>query len=86
VGALEHIHPEESRIFDEMVRVGREVLAIEPKGKVSHRHFPHDIPTVFTSRGLELVWSTWMGELDRLDVGKAMHPYTAYRFAPAGTP
>ena len=84
MAVLEHIHPDESRIFDEMVRVSRDVLAIEPKGKVSHRHFPHDIPTVFTSRGLELVSSTWMGEFDHLDVGKAMHPYTAYRFAPPG--
>ncbi|HEU4426202.1 MAG TPA: class I SAM-dependent methyltransferase [Pilimelia sp.] len=80
MAVLEHIHPDHSMVFDEIARVGRSVLAIEPPGGVSHRQFPHDIPKVFTARGLCLVSSRSMADFPKTADDKAIAKYSAFRF------
>lgn len=80
MAVIEHIHPDESSVFDHMVRLGTEVLAIEPKGRRTHRQFPHDVVDLFTSRGMTQVSETWMGEFKEEGIFEAMQHYTAYRF------
>lgn len=81
MAVLEHIHPDHSTVFDEIVRIGRSVLAIEPSGGVSHRQFPHDIPKVFTSRGLRLVSARSMADFPETARDKAIAKYFAFRFS-----
>jgi hypothetical protein len=80
MAVLEHIHPAHSVVFDEMVRIGRCVLAIEPTGRTSHRQYPHDIPTVFGDRGMRLVCSPRMADLLDTKRDKALATFFAYRF------
>ncbi len=81
MAVIEHIHPDEAHVFDEMVRVGHDVLAIEPEDRLTHRQFPHDIPKIFTSRGLTLLASTPMGTFEENAKDSSMDKYTAYRFS-----
>jgi SAM-dependent methyltransferase len=81
MAVIEHIHPDESHVFDEMVRVGHDVLAIEPENRLTHRQFPHDVPEIFTARGLTLVASTPMGSFEENANDSSMDKYTAHRFS-----
>lgn len=80
MAVLEHIHPDESTVFDNMARIGSQVLAIEPEGRLSHRQFPHDIPRVFTARGLTMVSNKSMADFPSNAHDKTIHAYNAYRF------
>jgi len=81
MAVLEHIHPAHSVVFDEMVRVGRSILAIEPTGRKSHRQYPHDIPKIFGDRGMRLVSSPRMADLLDTNRDTALATFFAYRFA-----
>ncbi len=80
MAVLEHIHPDESTVFDDMARIGKQVLAIEPKGRLSHRQFPHDIQKVFGDRGLTMVSDRSMAEFPSCKADKTIHAFNAYRF------
>jgi hypothetical protein len=67
-----------------MVRVGKEVLTIEPEPRISHRQFPHDVPAVFKARGLELVSAKPMSEFLSNASDPAIQAYTAWRFRRPG--
>jgi SAM-dependent methyltransferase len=85
MAVLEHIHPDESSVFDDMARIGKQVLAIEPQGRLSHRQFPHDIPAVFRDRGLTMVSQRSMADFPVNANDKTIHVFNAYRFErPAG--
>jgi SAM-dependent methyltransferase len=81
MAVLEHIHPDESAVFDHMVRVGKEVLAIEPPGRLTHRTFPHDIQDVFESRGLKQQWARSMKDFPSNAKDWSIHKYVGRRFA-----
>lgn len=81
MAVLEHIHPDESGVFDDMARIGKHVLAIEPKGRLSHRQFPHDIPKVFAERGLTLVSDKSMADFPSNANDPTMKAFYAFRFA-----
>jgi SAM-dependent methyltransferase len=81
MAVLEHIHPDESSVFDDMARIGKHVLAIEPKGRLSHRQFPHDIPKVFAERGLTLVSDKSMADFPSNANDPTMKAFYAFRFA-----
>jgi SAM-dependent methyltransferase len=81
MAVLEHIHPDESSVFNDIARIGKHVLAIEPKGRLSHRQFPHDVPKEFGDRGLKLMSEKPMGDFPSEANDKAMHAFYAYRFA-----
>jgi SAM-dependent methyltransferase len=80
MAVLEHIHPDESSVFDDMARIGKQVLAIEPVGRLSHRQFPHDIPKEFGDRGLIMVSDKSMAEFPSNALDKTIHAFNAYRF------
>jgi len=63
-----------------MVRVGKSVLAIEPPGRTSHRQYPHDVPEIFASRGLEMVSSKPMSEFAATANDSGIKIFSAYRF------
>lgn len=82
MAVLEHIHPSSSVVFDEIARLGREVLAIEPRGHSSRRQHPHDVPALFESRGFRLVSATPMSEMPETADDPYLGPdYVAWRFA-----
>lgn len=81
MAVLEHIHPSSSVVFDEMVRVGREILAIEPRGSASHRQHPHDIVELFVSPGMLLVSEAEMSDLPETSRDPALVGYVAWRFS-----
>ena len=81
MAVIEHIHPDEAHVFDEMVRIAHDVLAIEPENRLTHRQFPHDVPEIFTSRGLTLVDSTPMGSFEENANDSSMKYYTGHRFS-----
>lgn len=62
MAVLEHIHPDSKVVFDRIAQIGSAVLAIEPKGSLSHRTFPHDVPALFVARGMRLVREKALGE------------------------
>lgn len=80
MAVLEHIHPDESSVFDDMTRIGKQILAIEPPGSKSHRQFPHDIPKVFGDRGMKLVSKRNMGEFESNAGEETIKRFDAYRF------
>ena len=80
MAVIEHIHPDESQVFDEMIRIGRQILAIEPPGGRSHRQFPWNVPQVFTSRGMKLVSSRPMAEFPSIAGDEAIQVFVASRF------
>lgn len=80
MAVLEHIHPDSAVVFDEVVRIGRSVLAIEPNGVSSHRQFPHDVPKIFRSRGLKLVSSRSMADFPSTADDRTIAKYIASRF------
>lgn len=80
MAVLEHIHPDESSVFDDIARIGKQVLAIEPAGRLSHRQFPHDIPKEFGDRGLIMVSDKSMAEFPSNALDTTMHAFKAYRF------
>ena len=80
MAVLEHIHPDESTVFDDMARIGKHVLAIEPEGRLSHRQFPHDVPKEFGDRGLTMVSNKPMGEFPSNAGDKTIYAFNAYRF------
>lgn len=80
MAVIEHIHPSSTHVFDEIVRVGRSVLAIEPPGRTSHRQYPHDVPQIFTSRGLRLVSSRPMSDFPATVKDTGIAIFSAYRF------
>ena len=85
MAVIEHIHPSSTRVFDEIVRIGRSVLAIEPPGRTSHRQYPHDVPKIFTSRGLHLVSSRPMSDFPATANDTGIAIFSAYRFERAGS-
>jgi SAM-dependent methyltransferase len=80
MAVIEHIHPDESSVFDNMVRISPQILAIEPPGRLSHRQFPHDVPEVFRSRGMKLVSTRSMGDFPSNAKDLTIHLFNAYRF------
>jgi SAM-dependent methyltransferase len=80
MAVLEHIHPDSVIVFDSMARIASEVLAIEPDPRRTHRTFPHDIPRLFVSRGMELVSATPMKDLVPPDVDATIQRFVGYRF------
>jgi SAM-dependent methyltransferase len=81
MAVIEHLHPEEAElVFDAMVRAGKEIVAIEPRPRVSHRQYPHDVPAAFESRGLELVLSRPMRDFPSNADDPAMEDFTLWRF------
>lgn len=80
MAVLEHIHPDESVVFSEMARIGKQVLAIEPEGRLSHRQFPHDIPKIFGGLGLTIVSNIPMSTFPSNAKDRAIQAYHAYRF------
>jgi SAM-dependent methyltransferase len=80
MAVIEHIHPDSSALFEQIVRVGHSVLCIEPRGNSSHRQFPHDVPAIFTKLGLELRATTPMSELPETADDPAVNKYVAWRF------
>lgn len=55
MAVMEHIHPQSIAVFDNIARIGRRVLAIEPmEGHTTSRQFPHNLEKIFTSRGFRL--------------------------------
>jgi len=80
MAVIEHIHPDESDMFDHMVRIGKQILAIEPPGRLSHRQFPHDVPEVFGSRGMKLVSARSMADFPSNAKDPTIHVFNAYRF------
>jgi SAM-dependent methyltransferase len=80
MAVIEHIHPSSTKVFDDMARVGKSILSIEPPGRTSHRQYPHDVPKIFTSRGLRMVSSTPMSEFPQTANDKGIAIFSAYRF------
>ncbi len=80
MAVLEHIHPDSSSVFDEMVRLGHSILAIETIGGSSHRQFPHDVPRIFQSRGLRLESSRPMTDFPSTAGDKSLAGFIASRF------
>jgi SAM-dependent methyltransferase len=81
MAVIEHLHPDEAAtVFDDMVRVGKQIVAIEPLGRITHRQFPHDVPAVFQQRGLTMVLSKPMSEFPSNADDAAMKAFTAWRF------
>lgn len=53
MAVLEHIHPDSSAIFGEMVRVARRwIVTIEDEMDISERHFPRNYKRVFEKLGI----------------------------------
>ena len=85
MAVIEHIHPDSSVVFDNMARIARRILAIEPFGYSSPRHYPHDVRKLFTDRGFRLVRATPMSDLVPPILGEAsMREYVAWEFARRG--
>lgn len=81
MAVMEHLHPDEAKpVFDAMVRVAANVLAIEPENRLTHRQYPHDVVKEFTARGMEVVSITPMSDLVKDVEDKAMPYFKAYRF------
>ncbi|MDN5767001.1 MAG: class I SAM-dependent methyltransferase [Humibacillus sp.] len=80
MAVIEHIHPSSTQVFDEIVRIGKSVLAIEPPGRTSHRQYPHDVPQIFASRGLRLVSSQPMSSFPATANDTGIAIFSAYRF------
>jgi len=80
MAVIEHIHPDESGVFDNMARIGRQVLAIEPHGRLSHRQFPHDVGKLFTERGLTQVLKKSMADFPSNANDPTMTAFYAFRF------
>ena len=75
MAVLEHIHPQSVAVFDDIARIAKRILAIEPSGfHISSRQFPHDIPEMFESRGFTLESRTPLHHLPELG------PFSAYSF------
>jgi SAM-dependent methyltransferase len=81
MAVLEHIHPDSAVVFDQIVRLGRSVLSIEPPGRLSHRQYPHDIPKIFEARGLELVSTRPMADFPSTATDAGIKMFYAWRFA-----
>jgi SAM-dependent methyltransferase len=82
MAVLEHIHPDSSAVFDEIARLGRTVLTIEPApGHIhsSSRQFPHDLSAVFESGGMKLI-STIPLAKHPMVAGDPLAGYAAWRF------
>jgi hypothetical protein len=60
--------------------LGRQVLAIEPRGHASHRQYPHDVPRIFAERGFELISEVGMASLEPTRNDPYMADYFAWRF------
>ncbi len=86
MAVVEHIHPDSSVVFDEMVRLGSSILSIEPPGRRSHRQHPHDVPEIFRSRGMTLVSERPMTDFPETRDDKGIRIFIAYRFTRAGKP
>ena len=80
MAVLEHIHPGSTVVFDEIVRLGRSVLSIEPPGRVSHRQYPHDVPKMFQQRGLRLVSERPMADFPQTADDAGIKMFYAWRF------
>lgn len=78
MAVLEHIHPTSGVVFDRIATLAPRVLAIEPKGHQSHRQFAHDIPAVFSRRGLRLESAQFVGNHRLAD--PSIRDYTAWTF------
>lgn len=81
MAVIEHIHPDSRVVFDRMAKLAPQILAIEPPGSVTHRQYPHDVPELFTARGMEFVAKTPMVQLSGTADDPGINWYTAYRFA-----
>jgi SAM-dependent methyltransferase len=86
---LEHLHPDNKVLFNEIARVaGKYVLAVESRfGKRSHMQYPWDIKSEFTAVGLSCIeikpWSAlWPRELSaENEWTDDLHEYEAFLFA-----
>lgn len=81
MAVMEHIHPDSVGVFDDIARLGRTVLAIEPVlGHSSHRQYPHNVERLFKSRGFTLTDSRSMEDVSETAADPAMRGYFAWRF------
>ncbi len=80
MAVLEHIHPESSLVFENMARVAKSLLTIEPERHASHRQYPHDIRGIFTGLGFRLTQSVSMADLPDTADDPAIARYFAWRF------
>ena len=80
MAVLEHIHPDSAIVFEEIVRLGRSVLSIEPPGRVSHRQYPHDVPKMFKQRGLRLDSEKAMSDFPQTANDAGIKMFYAWRF------
>jgi SAM-dependent methyltransferase len=80
MAVIEHIHPDEANVFDEMIRIGHQILTIEPPRTDSHRSYPWDVPQLFTSRGMVSVSCRPMSEFPSVAQDWRMREFFANRF------
>lgn len=79
MAVLEHIHPSSTSVFDDIARIGRSVVTIEPPGHSSHRQYPHDVPALMVARGKTLTTQVPFSSLPGGD-DPAISWYLASRF------
>lgn len=81
MAVLEHIHPDSGIVFDEIARIGRNVLAIEPDAHASSRQYPHNIPRLFTDRGKHVLRHQRMNKFPSTRDDPSINTYHAWWFA-----
>lgn len=84
MGVLTYLHPDEAApVFDDMVRISPDVLAIEPQRPMNQRQLPHDVSKAFKRRGMRLVSTSRMNDVISDPGQRDMPEVTAYRFTRA---
>lgn len=75
MAVLEHIHPDSAEVFDNIARIAKTIVAVEPSFyNASTRQYPHDLKQIFKSRGFRLTRKQPMGNV------KDVETYSLYQF------
>jgi SAM-dependent methyltransferase len=75
MAVMEHIHPASVGVFDDIARIAKRIVAIEPSSyHISTRQFPHDLPAMFSERGFKLE------SVEPLDHVPDLETYSAFQF------
>lgn len=81
MAVMEHIHPESKEVFDDIGRIAKTILAIEPmKGHTSSRQYPHDLKAIFRAQGYRCVFEKAMWDIPELERDPALVNYAALLF------
>jgi SAM-dependent methyltransferase len=80
MAVIEHIHPDEANVFDELIRIGHQILTIEPRRTDSQRSYPWNVTRLFTSRGMVHVSRRPMSEFPSVARDWRMRAFVANRF------